>query len=296
MKFYLFITYFISVFLITINAAFAIQKNQVFVSIIPQKFFVQQISKDLINVKVMVQPGASPATYEPKPLQMVELSTAKLYFSIGVPFEKYWLKKIAASNPDMKIIYTDKGISKIRMSAHPHGKKTHEEDSDHLEHEGLDPHIWLSPALVQIQAGIILDALKQIDPANQSIYQKNYEQFIYKLKQLDLNLTELFKNNTKTQFLVFHPSWGYFARDYGLEQIPIEIEGKDPKPAQIKAIVDLSKTRKINIIFVQPQNSTRIAQIIANEIHGTIVLADPLAFDWFSNMNTIALKIKETLK
>ncbi|MBU1194774.1 MAG: zinc ABC transporter substrate-binding protein [Proteobacteria bacterium] len=297
MKQYISIPHILLLLLISVNTTYAADKPQVFVSIIPQKFFVQQIGKDLIDVKVMVQPGASPATYEPKPMQMVDLSVSKLYFSIGVPFEKRWLKKIAASNPDMKIIHTDKGISKIRMSSHSHDHETHEESGDHRsEDEGLDPHIWLSPKLVQIQAKIILNALKQIDPENQSIYQKNFDQFSVELKQTDAQLTRLFTHKTKTQFLVFHPSWGYFATDYGLEQIPVEIEGKDPKPSQLKEIVDLAKKNNIRVIFVQPQNSTRSARIIAKEIKGNIVFADPLAFDWFANMNTIAQKMLEALK
>ena len=144
----------------------ASDKIGVFVSILPQKYFVQQIGKDLVDVQVMVQPGASPATYEPRPRQMASITRAIIYFSIGVPFENTWLAKIASSNPDMKVVYTDRDIQKIAMADHYHHEEErhHQESGRHPEgkHDGshdnqgiVDPHIWLSPPLVSIQARAI---------------------------------------------------------------------------------------------------------------------------------------------
>ena len=201
-------------------------KLSVYVSILPQKYFVQQICKELADVQVMVPPGASPATYEPKPRQMAAISKARIYFSIAVPFENAWLKKIAGTNPDMAVVPTDRGIQKLPMAVH-----YHHEDQNQPEHGTLDPHIWLSPSLVMIQARTMLDSLQTVDPAHRSDYEANYNAFISEISKLDTELKNIFSGNHGLQFMVFHPAWGYFADTYGLKQIPEEIEGKNPKLA-----------------------------------------------------------------
>ncbi len=270
----------------------------VFVSILPQQYMVEEIGRDRVQVRVMVRPGASPATYEPKPGQMAALAKTRLYFSIGVPFETFWLDKIAASNPEMILVHTDRGIRKIPMATHHHHEKGHHGEPDQEEHghSGLDPHIWTSPALVMVQAQTILTALIEQDPENTNFYTRNHGDFIQKLTALDQDLKRLFKDKAGTRFMVFHPSWGYFARDYGLDMIPIEVEGKDPKPAQLKALIEHARKNNIQVLFAQPQFSAKSARLIAREIHGQVVTADPLAPNWMENMKTIAAKFKEVLK
>ncbi|MDJ0669192.1 MAG: zinc ABC transporter substrate-binding protein [Desulfobacterales bacterium] len=321
----------------------AADKLPVFVSIVPQKYFVQQIGKDLVDAQVMVQPGASPATYEPKPKQMADLSKTKIYFAIGVPFENAWLKKIAAANPNMRVIHTDHGIEKLEMEAHHHhddhekgehhgeeehghekgehhGEEKHahekgehhgeaehghekgehheesEHDKDHHEHTGLDPHIWLSPPLVKIQAQTILAALQEADPAHRSVYEANFKAFTAQIDRLDADLKKTFAGKTGLQFMVFHPSWGYFAHAYGLKQVPIEIEGKDPKPAQLKELIQHAREKGIKVVFVQPQFSTKSAKLVAKEIGGQVVFVDPLAEDWMTNLREVANKFQSALK
>jgi zinc transport system substrate-binding protein len=268
----------------------------VFVSINPQKYFVQQIGKDLVNVQVMVPPGADPHTYEPKPGQMADLSKTQVYFAIGVPFEHIWLKKLGAANPEMKIVHTDGGIAKIPMATHHHDEEeSHHEANQHM-HRGLDPHIWLSPPLVKIQAGTILKTLQEMDPSHQAVYQENYQQFCDQIDRLDNELKAIFADKQGLPFMVFHPSWGYFARAYGLRQMAVEIEGKDPKPAQLKALIEHAKKEGIKVIFVQPQFSTKSAQLVAREIGGQVVVADPLAGDWLANLRDVSQKFKAALK
>ncbi len=280
--------------------AFAAERLSVFVSVLPQKYFVEQIGGESVHVKVMVMPGASPATYEPKPSQMTALSNAKLYFSIGVPFEQTWLKKIVTTNPDMKLIKTDQGIEKLPMegihshSETEHHQKTHKNES-HLQ-KGLDPHIWLSPKLVKIQSRVILNALVKEAPSKKEIFNKNYQAFLNRIDALDKRLLKLFEKKESMGFMVFHPSWGYFASAYGLKQVPIEIEGKTPKPFQLKTLIQHARENGINVVFVQPQFSTKSAMLIAKEIKGQIVFADPLAENWEENMDSIAKKFKEALR
>ena len=247
------------------------------VSILPQKYFVNKIAGNLVNVSVMVLPGANPHTYEPSPQQMVKLSKSLAYITIGMPFEDRWLKKFSDINSKMKIIETQKNIKKLPMLYH---------DSDNIEKESsLDPHIWLSPSLVKIQAKNIFDGLVSIDSKNKDTYQKNYNSFIKELNGLDAYIRTSFKKiKGKKDFVAFHPSWGYFAKDYGLNQIPIEIEGKEPKPHDLENLIKYCKKNNIKMIFVQPQFSTRIAKIIASSINGKVVFMDALSENWKENL------------
>lgn len=262
----------------------------VFVSIVPQRFFVRQIGKELVDVHAMVPPGADPHTYEPKPRQMVSLATAKLYFAIGIEFEAARLKKILSTNPQIKVVHTDEGIQKISMTEGDH----HGEDQH--DHSGLDPHIWLSPPLVMMQARTILNALGEADPVNRSYYEANYKAFMAELVDLDADLKKIFADRQGLRFMVFHPSWGYFARSYGLVQVPIEIEGKSPKPAQLAGLIENARENNIKIIFVQPQFSSKSAELIAREIGGEVAFVDALAEDWSENLRGVANKFEAALK
>ena len=290
-------------------AGSAAGKVAVFVSIMPQKYFVQQIGKNLVDVRVMVHPGASPATYEPKPRQMAAIARTHIYFSIGVPFENVWLNKIASSNPNMMVVQTDHGIQKASMVDHHHHDKAadHQKTDQQHNNEGghdenrrntgiRDPHIWLSPPLVMIQARTMLDSLQTVDPAHRSEYEANYNAFISEISKLDIELKNIFNGSHGLQFMVFHPAWGYFADTYGLKQIPVEIEGKNPKPAQLKSLIEFANTNAINVIFVQPQFSAKSAEVIARGIGGQVVVADPLAADWAANLRKVSREIRTALK
>jgi zinc transport system substrate-binding protein len=281
-----------TILLIFIQPVWAKGKVPVFVSILPQQFFVQQIGKELVDVRVMVQPGENPALYEPKPKQMAALSHAEIYFAVGVPFEKTWLRKIAAANPNMLIVHTDQGIRKMPLQiGHASGEGVH-----HHESGSLDPHIWLSPPLVKIQTRTALKALQEVDPSNRFFYETNYNAFMAVVSALDDELRTIFKDRQGLQFMVFHPSWGYFAHTYGLKQVPVEIEGKKPKPSQLKQLIEHARAKGIKVIFVQPQFSSKSAEVVANEIGGSVVFADPLAWNWSQNLLMVAQMIKKFLK
>jgi zinc transport system substrate-binding protein len=266
------------------QSAMAAGNIQVFVSIVPQKYFVEKIAGELVKISIMVKPGASPATYEPKPGQMVELSMSRIYYAIGVPFEKAWLKKIAAANPGLLVVHTENGIEKVPMKPDQTvGVK--------------DPHVWLSPPLVMVQARNILNALLEVDPKNASIYESNYRKFIVELVDLDAELRGVFSGKGKDiRFMVFHPAWGYFARTYGLKMIPVEIEGKNPKPAALRRLIEQARDCGINVVFVQPEFSTKSAGTIAKAIGGQVVFAAPLAEDWANNLKQVAVKFKAALR
>jgi len=263
------------------------------VSILPQKYFVERIGGDLVEVAVMVEPGANPHTYEPKPKQMVALAKTAIYFAIGVPFETTWLEKIAAANPNMLVVHTEAGIKKMPMKAHHHGEPELEKD-----HHGIkDPHVWLSPPLVMILARNILQALQKIDPAHRSVYEKNHNDFMEVLVVLDAEIRATLEGEGEgLEFMVLHPAWGYFAQAYGLEQVPIELEGKQPKPAELQYLIQYAKERNIKVIFAQPQFSWQTAQAVAKSINGQVVFVDPLAADWDTNLRQVASRFKSVVK
>lgn len=268
----------------SVSAAAAAEPISVFVSIVPQKYFVEKIGGDLVEVSVMVKPGASPANYEPKPMQLAALAKARLYFAIGVSCEKVWLQKIISSNKNMQCIHTESGIKKIPMkSDQPRGIK--------------DPHIWLAPSLVMIQARNILSGLIGMDPVNKIVYEANYREFIIELVDFDAEIRNYFADKDKgIEFMVFHPAWGYFAQAYGLKQVPVEIEGKVSKPAEIRRSIQYARARGLKTVFIQPQVSAKSAKVIADAIGGQIVFINPLAPDWPDNLRRVAAKFKAALR
>lgn len=278
---------------------------EVFVSILPQKTIVQKIGGELVHVSVMVPPGAGPATYEPKPSQMARLSRSAIYFSVGVPFEQAWLPKFAAANPGMRIVPTDHGIEKRAMAEHHHDaeRQTHD-DAEYHDHDGddtpaehvLDPHVWLAPALIKVMAENIFNALDERLPGHGELLRQNLTAFKSDVDDADEEASALLAPLKGRRFMVFHPSWGYFAQAYGLIQIPVEIEGKAPKPAQLERLIREAREQAVKVIFVQPQFSTRTARIIADSIGGRVITADPLAADLLENLVRQARAIEEALR
>eukprot|EP01029_Cantina_marsupialis_P028248 TRINITY_DN775913_c0_g1_i1.p1 TRINITY_DN775913_c0_g1~~TRINITY_DN775913_c0_g1_i1.p1 ORF type:complete len:324 (+),score=74.87 TRINITY_DN775913_c0_g1_i1:46-1017(+) len=306
--------------------------KEVTVSILPQKYFVESIAKGKVDVNVMVKPGASPATYEPKSSQMRKLSNSIAYFSIGVPFENSWLEKFENANKNMLVVDTTKGIEKLTMKAHHHGEEEHHDEAkhekeehehhehhedehedhdhekeqhhdEHEEHEGhhhhegmLDPHVWLDPVLVKIQAQNIYNALSSLDKENKDFYKKNLDEFLSKLDALDKDIKSILSSYHDKAFMVFHPSWGYFSKRYDLEQIAIEVQGKEPKPAQLVELVEEAKEHNIKIVFVAPQFSQKGAKTISSSIKGNVATIDPLAYEWQENLLKVAQEIAKSYK
>ena len=278
----------------------------VFTSIVPQEYFVERIAGDRVDVQALVRPGSSPATYEPGPRQMAALSEAKLFFRIGVPFENAFIPKIEDSMKGLRIVDTRKGLTLRKMKvAHDHdeehGHKA-EHDDHHAEHDdhghegGSDPHIWTSPRLVKVQAATIASALSEVDPAGKAIYAANLASLNEDLDALDTHLKKALAPIKGKSFMVFHPSWGYFADAYGLAQEPIEIEGKDPSGRQLDRMIVMAKEEDIRVIFVQPQFSKKSAGRIAKAIDGVVVPIDPLARDYINNLEKVAVTVRQSLQ
>ena len=279
-------------------------KPEISVSIAPQKYFLEKIVKDKFEINVMVKAGSSPHTYEPKTSQMKSLSNSKIYFYTGIEFEKAWLDKFKKSAPNTIFVDSSASIERIAMEEHSHEEEgpdghNHEKHNDHEDehdHEGLDPHVWLDPVLVKVQAKNIYEAVVSIDLENKEFYTKNYEEFLKELDSLDAQIKEILKPYEHKAFMVFHPSWGYFAKRYDLEQISIEIQGKEPKPNELIELVKDAKEHNIKIVFVSPQFSQKSAKTIAQNIGGKVVAIDSLSENWSKDLLKTANEIANSYK
>lgn len=262
---------------------------QVFVSVLPMKYLVERVGGSHVNARAMVGPGQSPHTYEPTPRQMTELSRAQIYYRIGVSFEQIWMKRIAALNPSLRIIDLRDGIRLRKLEDH-HDEEGHNK-TGHAEgayDANLDPHLWTSPVLARTMADHIRATLAERDPAHAQDYQAGFDSVAADLTALDTRLRNRLDRVTHRKFLVFHPSWGYFADTYGLQQLAIEASGKEPGPRSLANIIALARQENIRVIFVQPQFSRTTANTVARAIGGKVIPIDPLAENYIDNLHKAA--------
>ncbi len=269
------------------------EKISVYASILPQRYFIEKVAGDKVTVDIMVKPGQSPETYEPSPEQIVSLGNADVFFTIGVPFEKQFIKSIESSIKTLRLVDTSEGVSKRMLEGHDHG---HEEGEDEHGHEegSEDPHIWLSPAQVKIQARNIYDALCEIDPAGRDYYTANLEIFLKELDDIHAELEEVLGPYKGSTVFVFHPAFGYFTDEFNLRQEAIETGGKEPAPATLMKIVSEAIEDGVKIVFVQPEFPKESAESVADAIGGTVVELNPLDPDYINNLKHIAEEIKKS--
>jgi len=270
------------------------EKIGVIVTIVPQAEFVEKVGEDKVSVVILVPPGASPHTYEPTPSQMQKVAKAKIYAKVGsgIEFELAWMDKIIATNPDMLIIDCSENIELIDITSHynEHELEIHED-----QHFGKDPHIWTSPRNAKIMVENICNGLIEIDPSNKKYYAQNKAAYVNDLEETDRKLSNSFSKLKVRKFMVYHPTWGYLAKDYDLEQIPIEKEGKEPNIEGIAYLIDQAKGNNIKVIFATPEFQTDIAETIADEMGGTVVLVSPLEKDYINMLTKISDEIARSL-
>ena len=241
------------------------------VSIAPFKYFVEEIAGDDFKVNVMVPAGANPHIYEPFPEQINKLRRSVAYISNGfLGFEMTWLDRFYETNRSMKRLSLGDKIDPL-LSGHNH-------EGDHVE--GADPHYWVSPKCAMIMASSVKDFLCELNPSHIQKYETNYQVLVSKIQEVDKKAKELFSGVHNRSFMIFHPNLGYLARDYGLEEISVEYEGKEPPPSGMKGLIDRARKDGLKTIFVQKEYDTKNAKAIAGEIGGEIKIIDPLSEDW----------------
>jgi len=282
--------YLLPVILITVlqiscsNATKKPKEKVVFASILPLKYFVDKIVGDIYKVEVTVPPGVGPETYSPTPKQMKMLSEADAYFAIGyLAFEIDLLNKFSSLNPNLKVFQISKGINLIEVKEDQH--------TDHIHIQGVDPHIWSSPKEAKIISQNIYEGMMTVDPLNRERYSKNLQSLLAEIDKVDSTITNILSKAKTKKFIIFHPALGYFARDYGLEQLSIEFEGKVPSPKHMQELIGNARSGSVRLVFIQKEFDKRNAEIVAQEIGCKAVQIDPLDYNWPEQMISIASKL-----
>ncbi|MGQ7868977.1 metal ABC transporter solute-binding protein, Zn/Mn family [Sunxiuqinia sp. sy24] len=264
-------------------------KNLLTVSILPQKYFVEKIAGDLVEVQVLVPPGASPSTYSLLPSQMKDLSRSLAWLRIGkIGFEDAWHEKIEQGNPHLKVVDTSADADWIADEIEQHG--------DHVHAHGVDPHIWMSPAEARKIAALTHKALVSLFPDEASSFKQNYELFLTEIDLLDEQLLSQFDGLKSRKFLIFHPALTYLARDYDLEQISLELEGKEPSAKYMSQLVKHARDVGIRVVFIQKEFDQENARQLADELQGEVVQLDPLNENWEQELRNIADKLVDASK
>jgi zinc transport system substrate-binding protein len=290
----------------------------VVVSVAPHGWLVSKLAGQHARVLVAVPPGASPATYQPTDAQVSRIMAADVYFRTGVPFERGPWFKALHRHSDLRIVDLRDGVPMRVLEAHHHDEpdpahdhEAHDHPSpahahDHHDHHhepspgvspsGADPHIWTSPPLLKIQAATIATTLGELDPGRKRVYDDYLHQVGWELDGVDRVIRQRLASYVGKAFFVFHPSWGYFADTYGLRQIAIEIEGKDPSDRQLTELQSMARREGAKVIFVQPQNVGRGAQAVAEAIEGEVHTIDPLADNVPENLLDVAEAIERSFE
>lgn len=272
------------------NPVYTGDKIGVVVSIMPQADFVENVGGDKVDITVMVPQKADPHTYEPKPGQMRALSKAGVYFKLGsgIEFELIWMDKLAAANQEMLVVDCSRGIRLIEM--------TTEETHGGASHGAMDPHIWMSLLNARIMVKNICDGLIRVDQANRLYYEKNRDLYLQKLTQLDSDIRDGLFGVKNRKFLVYHPAFGYFAKEYDLTMLAIEEEGKEPTAVSIARLIQQAKENNIKVVFASPQFNPQSAKVIAGAIGGKVVLIDNLARYYISNMRFLLGELVQVME
>lgn len=257
----------------------AVEKVRVVVTIPPQAEFVESMGGEKMDVTIMVPPGQDPHTYAPTFSQLAAVKQAKLYAKLGsgIEFELAHMDRIVEANKNMLVVDCSKGVELIGMEEYEGGNLT----------VGEDPHIWLSPRNAKIMVENICDGLIQVDPQNREYYIQSKNEYLTKLDELDEDINSSLAGIANRRFMVFHPAWGYFARDYNLTEIVIQIEGKTPSAKDITDLIQEAKEYNIKVVFASPQYDVKPAQTIAEAIGGRVVFIDDLARDYINNMHKV---------
>lgn len=261
--------------------------NVIFVSIQPLKYFVERIADSTVQVKVLVPPGSSPEMFEPTPRQMTELSETKAFFAIGLlDFEKGMEAKLRGI-ANFRYIDLSQGLNLIEGECH----HQHEQNIEEHHHRAVDPHTWMSAANAKLMAQNIAKTLGSLFPEMESEFSANLIHLMAEIDSVDRAVRSILDSSGRKTFVIYHPALGYFARDYGLTQLSIEFEGKNPSAKGVMEVVERCRAEGISVVLSQSQFDTHNAQMVARELNGRVVKVDQLQENWPESMIQIAKAI-----
>jgi zinc transport system substrate-binding protein len=250
-----------------------------FVSVPPQAGIVERIGGERVEVRVFVPTGQEPHSFEPTAKQVVALARARLYFLAGMPFERQLAANNSGPGGRLRLIYAAEG----------------EADSSGNGVEA-DPHTWLSPPLIRIQAERIAAALAEEDPAHVGEYERNLAAFLRDLDAAQAKALEVLRPYRGRRFYSMHPAFSHFAAAFGLQQVAIEIDGRVPPPRMLRALIARARAEGVRALIVQPQYDRAAAEAVAQAMGAEVVTVDPLAKEVLRNIETVALKIAAALE
>ena len=261
------------------------------VSLQPYATLVKMLGGDRVNVVTLLPPGADPHNFEPKPAVIKAFSVAQVYFTDGSGLDKTWMPRFLGANKNVQVIDVSKGIEWMKLEHEEHGAHGH-------HHEDMDPHIWTSPTRMRFLAQNIFQELKRLDPKHTIEYVNRASSVQDELALVERQLNEAVISMPKDRrsFIVFHPTYGYLAKDFKLKQYTIEVNGKEPKPRDLANLVKLGRKNNIKNVFVQPQFSKRAAETIAKDLGAVVVETDPLAADFIGNTEKFVKALREAGK
>ena len=261
------------------------ETRMISVTIEPQRYFVEKIAGDLFQVYCVTPAGQSPETYDPTPQQMVQISRSQAYFRIGeIGFEQAWMKNLQSQNPDMRVFDLSEGMELIKNQEEEHeGEEAH-----HHHHGSVDPHIWTSISGAKVIAQNTCQDLIKLDPENHETYQAGYQRLIGEIDSTAVEMKRLLQPLAGSAFIIYHPTLTYFAREFGLQQLCIELDGKEPSPAQLKRLIETAAQSKAKVVFVQQEFDQKNAELIAKETGCRLVKINPLSYNWHDEMIRLA--------
>ena len=267
---------------------------QVIVSVLPQQFLVERVAGNRVQVLTLVQPGDNPATYSPGPATLAALDGARVWFTLGVHFEQIWLERITRDRPALEVVDLAAGLP-LRQVDESWASIVGGHDRGH-DHAGLpDPHTWTDPRLAARMVERVAATLARLDPAGAADYEARSEALQQELLDLHEEIATRLAPARGQAFIVFHPSWGYFADAYRLRQLPIEIGGREPGPRGLAELIDLGRQTNARAVFVQRQFSQRSARAVAEALDADVVAADPLALDYIDNLRAVSVRVAAAL-
>lgn len=265
------------------------------VSIPPQAWLVERLGGDRVETQVLMPPGASPSTFEPSPRQIVALDRARLYLAVGhpdFPFESRLLDRLLDHRDDLTVIEMTDGLGSLALTGHDHAHDGAEQPASEI-----DPHVWVAPGTMAAAAGPVARALAELDPEHAELYRRNLAALDDEIAALDRELAAKFSDlePEHRRFWVYHPAWGYLARQYGLEQIAMEAGGKELSAARLVELTDRAGAERVTVVFVQSGFSDRAARALAAETGARVEVLDPLARDWPENLRAVADRLHRAM-
>ena len=288
----------LSFFLLTACVTKQANEAVVTVTIEPQRYFAEKIAGDKFKINCVVPAGQSPETYDPTPQQMIQIGRSIAYLRIGpIGFEQAWMDKIRENNPKLQVFDTSEGMNLLTDTedddhAHEHGTHDHDahagEEAHHHHHGGVDPHIWSSIAGAKAVAWNTLNAFIALDPDNTEYFWQNYNKLVDEIDKTNTEIKQLLDPLTDRTFIIYHPALTYFANEFNLTQLCIEMDGKEPSPAQLKRLVETARANNARVVFIQQEFDQKNAELIAKETGCKLTVINPLAYDWTKEMIHIA--------